>query len=138
LVFTDQHRQQWQNAMPVEWTANVKDVLSDARHLSKRLGHFEIVTLAHVYGILLSRLRGDDIDEVAATLTEIEPPWPVESVYLSPGGQTPKLKRALEHAIIHARSDSRAVTIQDIWDALPNGHAETIEHLDEAFGVDRR
>ena len=124
--------------MAIEWSANVIEVLRDARRLSERLGHFEIVTLTEVYGVLLSRLRGDDIDKTPATLTKIAPSWPTDAVYLSPGGKTPSLNRALEHAVIRARNDPRAVTVQDLWDALPDGDAETVQHLDETFGGHRR
>lgn len=112
-------------------------MLGDARHLSERLGHFEIVTLTHVYGVLLSRLHGRNGNDVATTLATIAPPWPTDSVYLSPGGQTPTLKRAIKNAIVQAQSESREVTIRDIWEALPNGHAETVRYLDRTFGIDR-
>lgn len=128
---------QSQNMMTIEWSSEIKEMLSDARHLSERLGHFEIVTLTHVYGVLLSRLQGRNGNGIATILATIDPPWPADSVYLSPGGQTPTLKRAMENAIIRAQGESRAVTNKDIWEALPNGHAETVQHLDRTFGIER-
>lgn len=124
--------------MAVEWSTEIIELLKDARRLSDRLGHFEIVTLAHVYGVALSRLRGWELHTIELTIGTIDPPWPDNAVYLSPGGQTPSLKRALEHAIIHAQNTCRAVTIQDIWSALPNGDRETVRQLDQLFGVDRQ
>lgn len=79
---------QSRNMMTIEWSPEIKEMLNDARHLSERLGHFEIVTLTHVYGVLLSRLQGRNGNDVATTLTTIDPPWPADSVYLSPGGRS--------------------------------------------------
>lgn len=111
--------------------------IRDARRLSERLEHSEIVTLTHAYGVLLSRLQDRNDNDIATLLGTIAPPWPTDSVYLSPGGQTPTLKRAIETAIVRAQTETREVTIKDIWEAQPSGHAETVQYLDQTFGTDR-
>jgi len=68
------------------------------------------------------------MDRVLALAAAEMPPWDDGSVYFSPGGQTPSLKVALTHAITAAQSCDRPVTLTDLWDGLPHGHAETYSH----------
>ena len=122
--------------MAVDWSPDCRDVLDSARDISKTLGHHEIVTLSHVFFALLPHVHRIPIERVMELAAVEMPPWDDGSVYLSPGGQTPSLKLALQHAINAAQSCDRPVSVRDIWDGLPHGDAETCSHLVGLFELE--
>jgi hypothetical protein len=62
--------------------------------------------------------RGLCRDAVLAALVEVVGLRDPSTVLISPGGQTPRAKLALERAMERAVAESRAVSVPDIWFGL--------------------